>query len=215
MTDLKRIVLRYEAGTYGLSEATRELRDTKDQLTIRDEHIATLIQQLNLMELRNGSESPAERREKSKKGKSQESPKETAANEQLQRLKEDNKRLNLEVLSQTQNVKRLLKKKVSEKVAKIDATVQTAPTALTAPTAPTALNVPAVAITENRQLQEEYEKARKEALLLRQGLVEILQSVRQHDGIANPNANIINSSLLDQHFDLKNSNFEKKMALEN
>ena len=57
MAELKRTVHRYESGTYGLTEATRELREAKEQLTIRDDHIADLIQQLNHLELRSGTES--------------------------------------------------------------------------------------------------------------------------------------------------------------
>ena len=57
VAELKRTVHRYESGTYGLTEATRELREAKEQLTIRDDHIADLIQQLNHLELRSGTES--------------------------------------------------------------------------------------------------------------------------------------------------------------
>ena len=57
VTELKQTVHRYESGIYGLADATRELREAKEQLTIRDDHIADLIQQLNHLELGNAAQS--------------------------------------------------------------------------------------------------------------------------------------------------------------
>lgn len=52
MAELIRIVHRYESGTYGLAEATKELKETREQLKIRDDHIERLIEQLNTLEER-------------------------------------------------------------------------------------------------------------------------------------------------------------------
>lgn len=52
MAELIRVVHRYESGTYGLAEATKELKETREQLKIRDDHIERLIEQLNMLEER-------------------------------------------------------------------------------------------------------------------------------------------------------------------
>ena len=52
VAELIRTVHRYESGTYGLSEATKEVKETRDQLQIRNDHIERLIQQLNALEER-------------------------------------------------------------------------------------------------------------------------------------------------------------------
>lgn len=52
MAELIRTVNRYESGTYGLSEATKEMKETRDQLKIRNDHIEKLIEQLNVLEER-------------------------------------------------------------------------------------------------------------------------------------------------------------------
>lgn len=52
MAELIRVVHRYESGTYGLAEATKELKETREQLKIRDDHIERLIEQLNTLEER-------------------------------------------------------------------------------------------------------------------------------------------------------------------
>nr|CAH0101572.1 unnamed protein product [Daphnia galeata] len=48
LAKLIRTVRRYESGTYGLSEATKELKETRDQLIIRNDH----IEKLNTLEER-------------------------------------------------------------------------------------------------------------------------------------------------------------------
>lgn len=52
MAELIRVVHRYESGTYGLAEATKELKEIREQLKIRDDHIERLIEQLNTLEER-------------------------------------------------------------------------------------------------------------------------------------------------------------------
>lgn len=52
MAELIRTVHRYESGTYGLGEAMKELKDTRDQLKVRNDHIERLIEQLNTLEER-------------------------------------------------------------------------------------------------------------------------------------------------------------------
>lgn len=52
VAELMRTIKRYESGTYGLNEATKELRDTRHQLKVRDDHIEQLVQQLNALEAR-------------------------------------------------------------------------------------------------------------------------------------------------------------------
>jgi Mg2+ and Co2+ transporter CorA len=50
LAELIRTVHRYESGTYGLAEATKEVKETRDQLKIRNDHIEKLIEQLNTLE---------------------------------------------------------------------------------------------------------------------------------------------------------------------
>lgn len=52
MAELLRTIKRYESGTYGLSEATKELREARHQLKVRDDHIERLVGQLNALESR-------------------------------------------------------------------------------------------------------------------------------------------------------------------
>jgi Mg2+ and Co2+ transporter CorA len=52
LAELIRTVHRYESGTYGLTEATKDLKETRDQLQIRNDHIEKLIEQLNTLEER-------------------------------------------------------------------------------------------------------------------------------------------------------------------
>lgn len=52
VAELTRLIHRYESGTYGLSEATKELRDVREQLRVRDSHIERLVEQLNALEER-------------------------------------------------------------------------------------------------------------------------------------------------------------------
>ena len=52
VAELMRAIKRYESGTYGLAEATKELRDARHQLHIRDNHIESLVSQLNALEAR-------------------------------------------------------------------------------------------------------------------------------------------------------------------
>jgi hypothetical protein len=52
LAELIRTVRRYESGTYGLSEATKELKETRDQLIIRNDHIEKVIEKLNTLEER-------------------------------------------------------------------------------------------------------------------------------------------------------------------
>lgn len=52
VAELIRTIKRYESGTYGLSEATKELREARHQLQVRDDHIESLVSQLNALEAR-------------------------------------------------------------------------------------------------------------------------------------------------------------------
>ena len=52
VAELTRLMQRYESGTYGLADATRELREAREQLRVRDGHIERLVEQLNRLEER-------------------------------------------------------------------------------------------------------------------------------------------------------------------
>ena len=103
-----RVVKRYESGTYGLNEATKELREAREQLKVRDDHIERLIEQLNALEerfedldlenneLRGQCQMEAKSLDLSLKRMTL-NQKLNQCQTELQQLKEDNMRLGLEV----------------------------------------------------------------------------------------------------------------------
>ena len=103
-----RVVKRYESGTYGLNEATKELREAREQLKVRDDHIERLIEQLNALEerfedldlenneLRGQCQMEAKSLDLSLKRMTL-NQKLNKCQTELQQLKEDNMRLGLEV----------------------------------------------------------------------------------------------------------------------
>jgi len=103
-------IKRYESGTYGLGEVTKELREAREQLKVRDDHIECLIEQLNALEervddldlennhLREQCQMEAKSFDLSMKRMTV-NQKLSQCQKELQHLKEDNMRLGLEVQS--------------------------------------------------------------------------------------------------------------------
>ena len=101
-------IKRYESGTYGLGEVTKELREAREQLKVRDDHIERLIEQLNALEervddldlennhLREQCQMEAKSLDLSMKRMTV-NQKLSQCQKELQHLKEDNMRLGLEV----------------------------------------------------------------------------------------------------------------------
>ncbi|XP_057381408.1 centrosomal protein of 290 kDa-like [Daphnia carinata] len=196
VAELIRVVHRYESGTYGLAEATKELKETREQLKIRDDHIERLIEQLNTLEERMEDvvlENTDLREKYNVDPKLFDLPlKKMTLNQQreayqqeIQQLKEENMQLGLE----NRSFKRALLRGGERQPPDVLSTPVSQP---------------------NDKLLLDYQKACSEVIVLRKGLIEILHSVRQQDGSSDVKiespilerlVTVLNSEKLFGHYD--------------
>ncbi|KAI9553228.1 hypothetical protein GHT06_021124 [Daphnia sinensis] len=196
VAELIRMVHRYESGTYGLAEATKELKETREQLKIRDDHIERLIEQLNTLEERMEDialENTDLREKYNVDSKVFDLPlkrmtlnqQRDAYQQEIQQLKEENMQLGLE----NRSFKRALLRGGERQPPDVLSTPVTQP---------------------NDKLLLDYQKACSEVIVLRKGLVEILHSVRQQDGSSDVKiespilerlVTVLNSEKLFGHYD--------------
>ncbi|KZS07494.1 Uncharacterized protein APZ42_028577 [Daphnia magna] len=196
VAELIRIVHRYESGTYGLAEATKELKETREQLKIRDDHIERLIEQLNTLEERveDVALENSDLREKyNVDPKVFDLPlkrmtlnqQRDAYQQEIQQLKEENMQLGLE----NRSFKRALLRGGERQPPDVLSTPVSQP---------------------NDKLVLDYQKACSEVIVLRKGLIEILHSVRQQDGSSDVKiespilerlVTVLNSEKLFGHYD--------------